>query len=43
MDVLIYSQEFHAKGIKLLEDEFNYHVAFKRHNDTFTGIPFKPK
>lgn len=34
---------FHAKGIEMLIDEFNYHPAFKRWNDTFTAIPFKPK
>ena len=33
----------HAKGITLLEKEFNYHPAFKRPGDTFHAIPFKPK
>ncbi|PNW74789.1 hypothetical protein CHLRE_12g509800v5 [Chlamydomonas reinhardtii] len=41
----IYSgaKEFHGKGIDLLIKEFGYHIAFKRWNDTFTAIPFKPK
>lgn len=33
----------HAKGITLLEKEFNYHPAFKRPGDTFHATPFKPK
>ena len=35
--------QFHAKGIQMLIDEFNYHVAYKRWDDTFNAIPFKPK
>ena len=35
--------QFHAKGIQMLVDEFNYHVAYKRWDDTFSAIPFKPK
>jgi hypothetical protein len=27
----------------MLIKEFDYHVAYKRWNDTFTAIPFKPK
>ena len=33
----------HSKGIKLLEEEFNYHPAFKRPGDTFTATAFRPK
>jgi hypothetical protein len=33
----------HAKGISLLQKEFNYHPAFKRPGDTFSALPFKPK
>lgn len=33
----------HSKGLLLLQNEFNYHPAFKRPGDTFTAIPFKPK
>ena len=32
----------HAKGIVLLQNEFGYHPAFKRPQDTFTAIPFRP-
>jgi hypothetical protein len=32
----------HAAGIKLLEKEFGYHPAFKRPEDTFFGIPYRP-
>lgn len=35
--------QFHAKGIQMLIDEFNYHVAYKRWDDTFNATPFKPK
>lgn len=37
------AMQFHAKGIQMLIDEFNYHVAYKRWDDTFNAIPFKPK
>ena len=37
------SLQFHAKGIQMLIDEFNYHVAYKRWDDTFNATPFKPK
>lgn len=37
------AKEFHEKGIETLIKEFNYHIAYKRWNDTFTAIPFKPK
>ena len=30
-------------SIELLISEFNYHVAYKRWNDTFSAVPFKPK
>eukprot|EP00877_Chromochloris_zofingiensis_P015214 jgi/Chrzof1/9947/Cz04g21210.t1 len=37
------AKEFHGKGIDMLIKEFNYHIAYKRWNDTFTAVPFKPK
>lgn len=37
------AKEFHGKGIEMLIKEFNYHIMYKRWNDTFTGIPYKPK
>ena len=30
-------------SIELLIQQFNYHVNFKRWNDTFSAVPFKPK
>jgi hypothetical protein len=27
----------------MLINEFGYHIAYKRWNDTFTAVPFKPK
>ena len=36
------AKEGHQKGIKLLEKEFGYHPAFKRPQDTFSAIPFRP-
>lgn len=33
----------HERGIVLLENEFGYHPAFKRPQDTFSAIPFRPK
>eukprot|EP00602_Paraphysomonas_sp_CaronLab_P007813 CAMPEP_0185031050 /NCGR_PEP_ID=MMETSP1103-20130426/18289_1 /TAXON_ID=36769 /ORGANISM="Paraphysomonas bandaiensis, Strain Caron Lab Isolate" /LENGTH=137 /DNA_ID=CAMNT_0027566411 /DNA_START=132 /DNA_END=545 /DNA_ORIENTATION=- len=33
----------HTRGIKLLEKDFGYHPSFKRPQDTFTAIPFRPK
>ena len=32
----------HARGIVLLQNEFGYHPAFKRPQDTFTAVPFRP-
>eukprot|EP00605_Chrysophyceae_sp_TOSAG23-4_P000458 GSChrysophyteH1.ASY1.ANO1.516.1 assembled CDS len=32
----------HAAGIKLLEKEFDYHPAFKKPGNTFTGTPYRP-
>jgi hypothetical protein len=32
----------HANGLKLLEQEFGYHPAYKRHSDKFSASPFKP-
>ena len=36
------AKEKHAKGIQMLVDEFDYHVAYKRYSDTFSAVPFKP-
>ncbi|QDZ23352.1 hypothetical protein A3770_10p58700 [Chloropicon primus] len=36
------AKEKHAQGIKLLIKDFAYHPAFKRWDDSFTSIPFKP-
>ena len=33
----------HKRGLKVLQEEFGYHPAFKRPTDTFTAVPFKPK
>lgn len=33
----------HSKGIELLIDEFRYHPCFKRWNDDFSAVPFRPK
>jgi predicted nucleic acid-binding Zn-ribbon protein len=32
----------HSRGIVLLEKEFGYHPAFKRPQDKFTAVPFRP-
>jgi hypothetical protein len=32
----------HKKGLKVLQDEFGYHPAFKQGEDPFFAIPFKP-
>ncbi|GLI59029.1 hypothetical protein VaNZ11_000855 [Volvox africanus] len=37
------AKEFHGKGIDMLIKDFGYHIAYKRWNDSFTAIPFKPK
>ncbi|KAI8476434.1 MAG: flagellar associated protein [Monoraphidium minutum] len=37
------AKEFHQHGIDLLIRDFSYHVMFKRWNDTFSAVPFKPK
>eukprot|EP00518_Triparma_eleuthera_P017223 CAMPEP_0197555034 /NCGR_PEP_ID=MMETSP1320-20131121/12530_1 /TAXON_ID=91990 /ORGANISM="Bolidomonas sp., Strain RCC2347" /LENGTH=156 /DNA_ID=CAMNT_0043115995 /DNA_START=46 /DNA_END=513 /DNA_ORIENTATION=- len=31
----------HARGLKVLEEEFDYHPAFKQKDDAFFAIPFK--
>jgi hypothetical protein len=36
------AKDGHKKGIVLLENEFGYHPAFKRPQDTFTAVPFRP-
>ncbi len=33
----------HSKGVQLLIDEFRYHPVFKRWNDDFSAVPFRPK
>ncbi|CAK4076906.1 unnamed protein product [Aphanomyces euteiches] len=33
----------HANGLQVLIDNFNYHPEFKRYNDDFTAVPFRPK
>lgn len=33
----------HMKGLQVLMDEFQYHPEFKRYNDQFTAVPFRPK
>jgi hypothetical protein len=37
------AKEFHAKGIDMLVKDFDYHITYKRWNDTFSGIPFTPQ
>lgn len=37
------AKDQHAKGLELLIAEFNYHPMFKRPQDNFTAIPFRPK
>lgn len=32
-----------TQGLQMLIDDFGYHIAYKRWNDTFTAVPFKPK
>lgn len=36
------AKEKHAKGIQMLVDDFDYHIAYKRWSDTFSSIPYKP-
>eukprot|EP00227_Mantoniella_beaufortii_P013556 CAMPEP_0197575684 /NCGR_PEP_ID=MMETSP1326-20131121/1001_1 /TAXON_ID=1155430 /ORGANISM="Genus nov. species nov., Strain RCC2288" /LENGTH=143 /DNA_ID=CAMNT_0043138495 /DNA_START=236 /DNA_END=667 /DNA_ORIENTATION=+ len=36
------AKEKHAKGVQILVDEFQYHPAYKRWDDEFTAVPFKP-
>ncbi|GAX74114.1 hypothetical protein CEUSTIGMA_g1563.t1 [Chlamydomonas eustigma] len=37
------AKEFHSKGIDMLIKDFDYHLAYKRWSDSFSGVPFKPK
>jgi len=37
------AKEFHSKGIDMLIKDFDYHLAYKRWGDSFSGVPFKPK
>ena len=37
------AKEKHAAGLQVLIDHFNYHPSFKRWNDDFTAVPFRPK
>ena len=32
----------HETGLELLIEHFNYHPLYKRWDDTFSGVPFKP-
>jgi hypothetical protein len=41
-DIYANAKKGHAKGIVLLQDEFGYHVPFKRPGDTFTAVAFRP-
>lgn len=41
-DIYENAKKGHAKGIVLLENEFGYHPTFKRPQDTFTAVPFRP-
>mmetsp|Transcript_31206 Transcript_31206/g.69401 ORF Transcript_31206/g.69401 Transcript_31206/m.69401 type:complete len:160 (-) Transcript_31206:513-992(-) len=41
--IYVGAKEFHSKGIDMLIKEFDYHLAYKRWNDSFTAVPFKPK
>ena len=36
------AKEKHAQGIQLLVRDFSYHPLFKRWDDNFTSVPFKP-
>ena len=36
------AKEKHAKGLKILMDEFEYHPTYKRWSDEFSAVPFKP-
>jgi hypothetical protein len=31
------------QGLEMLIRDFGYHIMYKRWNDTFTAVPFKPK
>lgn len=33
----------HSKGTNLLKKEFGYHPAYKRPQDTFSAVPFRPR
>lgn len=33
----------HAKGVRVLKSEFNYHPMFKKPGSTFSAVPFRPK
>jgi succinate dehydrogenase/fumarate reductase cytochrome b subunit len=42
--LLTWPNVLHAlQGIDMLISEFGYHIAYKRWNDTFSAVPFKPK
>eukprot|EP01006_Ploeotia_vitrea_P067313 TRINITY_DN96932_c0_g1_i1.p2 TRINITY_DN96932_c0_g1~~TRINITY_DN96932_c0_g1_i1.p2 ORF type:complete len:157 (+),score=62.65 TRINITY_DN96932_c0_g1_i1:104-574(+) len=36
------AKEKHASALQILVDKFHYHPAFKRWDDDFTAVPFKP-
>lgn len=37
------AKDSHAQGVDMLIKDFNYHLAYKRWNDTFSAVPFKPQ
>lgn len=36
------AKEEHGKGLKVLMEEFRYNPAYKRYNDSFSAVPFRP-
>lgn len=42
-DVLLMLLPLLLQGLEMLVRDFGYHIAYKRWQDTFTAVPFKPK
>lgn len=42
-DVLLMLLPPLLQGLEMLIRDFGYHIAYKRWQDTFTAVPFKPK
>jgi hypothetical protein len=42
-DVLLMLLPLLLQGLEMLIRDFGYHIAYKRWQDTFTAVPFKPK